>query len=61
MYNLFLDTNGYSEMRRGSEKLKEILHNTHLIYLNSIVVGELLAGFLYGSHMKKILKNFKIF
>lgn len=47
--NLLLDTNAYSAFKRGQPEAVEILSHAPVIGLDSIVLGELLAGFVGGT------------
>jgi tRNA(fMet)-specific endonuclease VapC len=48
-----LDTSAYAAFMRGHEGIKSALHQAEEIYLNAIVIGELLAGFMRGRHRQK--------
>jgi len=45
---LLLDTNAYSELKRGHEEVAYLVRRAEKIYLPAIVVGELLYGFSCG-------------
>ena len=47
--NLVLDTNAYSNFRRGNPELTRLLENADAILVPATVVGELCAGFLQGN------------
>ncbi len=53
MSRLLLDTSAYSAAFRGGEAAKEALRAADEIFLNPIVIGELLAGFAGGGHRQK--------
>lgn len=53
MSRVLLDTSGYSAFMAGDGAVKEILQTAEAIYLNSIVLGELRAGFLHGRTRQK--------
>jgi tRNA(fMet)-specific endonuclease VapC len=58
---VILDTSAYSALLRGNEDIQRALQEADDIYLNPVVLGELLAGFVHGSREKKnrdILKEF---
>jgi tRNA(fMet)-specific endonuclease VapC len=58
---VMLDTSAYSALLRGNEDIQRALQEADDIYLNPVVLGELLAGFVHGSREKKnrdILKEF---
>lgn len=46
---LLLDTSAYSAFMRGHELIRHALRTNEEIFLNSIVIGELTAGFIKGS------------
>jgi predicted nucleic acid-binding protein len=52
---LLLDTNAYSDLKRGSEPLAELVRAAEEILLSAVVVGELLYGFRHGSRLKRNL------
>ena len=43
-----LDTTAYAHMRRGHAGVTELIARAEIVYLPSIVLGELEAGFLLG-------------
>lgn len=49
MKNILLDTNAYSNLIRGDTKVQELLEKAERVWMSSIVIGELLAGFSFGS------------
>lgn len=53
MIRVMLDTSAYSTFMRGHQELTHALQQADEIYLNSVIVGELLAGFMRGRHRKK--------
>lgn len=48
MKKLFLDTSAYSAFKKGLKSVVEAIEEADQVYLNAIVVGELLAGFEGG-------------
>jgi tRNA(fMet)-specific endonuclease VapC len=48
-----LDTSAYAAFMRGHEGIKSALQQAEEVYLNAIVIGELLAGFMRGRHRQK--------
>jgi predicted nucleic acid-binding protein len=50
---LLMDTSAYSAFMRGHEDIRVAVRTNEEIFLNSIVVGELTAGFITGSAAKK--------
>jgi predicted nucleic acid-binding protein len=58
---IMLDTSAYSAFMKGNHEIKLCLQQAEEIYLNPMILGELLAGFLMGKNEKKnraILKEF---
>jgi predicted nucleic acid-binding protein len=58
---ILLDTNAYVAFKRNRTDAIEIIRQAPLIGINSIVLGELLAGFAVGTHEtinKQELKRF---
>jgi tRNA(fMet)-specific endonuclease VapC len=58
---VMLDTSAYSALLRGNDDVKRALQEADELYLNPVVIGELLAGFAHGGKEKKnrdILKEF---
>ena len=49
MRPVLVDTNAYVAFMRGEPEIVDVLAQADLLYLNSIVLGELLAGFAAGS------------
>jgi tRNA(fMet)-specific endonuclease VapC len=57
-----IDTNVYSEIHRGTNKLAiQMLEEADTIYVPSVVVGELFAGFYQGSQTRRNLAGLKDF
>ncbi|MBC8344123.1 MAG: type II toxin-antitoxin system VapC family toxin [Bacteroidetes bacterium] len=54
MTKILLDTNAYSEFMSGNEKVFDYIIEAEEIYLSTVMIGELFAGF-YGG--KKYTKN----
>ena len=50
---LLLDTSAYSAFMRGHEDIRMAIRSNEEIFLNSIVIGELTAGFIRGNRRKK--------
>lgn len=60
MKKILIDTNAYSDLIRGNEKIQVIL-DAHHVCIPLIVIAELRAGFQYGSRQdqnEQILKAF---
>ena len=53
MTRAMLDTSAYSAFMRGHPELKHALQQADEIYLNAVILGELLVGFMRGRHRKK--------
>jgi tRNA(fMet)-specific endonuclease VapC len=58
---LLLDSNAYTEFKKGKPEAIEILEHASYIGLDSIVVGELLAGFLGGTRREQNHREFEKF
>ena len=50
---MLLDTSAYSAFLRGHEEIRATVRTNEEIFLNSIVVGELMAEFIKGGRRKK--------
>ncbi len=48
MKKILLDTNAYSSLLRGNEKVLEAVSSAGIIYMSVFVIGELLTGFKGG-------------
>lgn len=58
---LILDTSAYSAFLMGNNEIKLSLQQADEIFFNTIIIGELLAGFIMGKNEKKnrtILQEF---
>jgi predicted nucleic acid-binding protein len=58
---LMLDTTAISEFFKGSEEIKKRMDVTDELFVNPVVIGELIAGFMMGnreSKNRRILKGF---
>lgn len=53
MRPILLDTNAYSAFMLGASEVVEILAQADTLYVNSVVLGELLGGFAVGSREAK--------
>jgi predicted nucleic acid-binding protein len=53
MTRLMLDTSAYSAFMRGHPEVKLALQRAEGIYLNPVILGELLAGFIRGKRRRK--------
>lgn len=61
MKGLLLDTSAYSAFKRGSEEILEAVRTADRVHLNSIVIGELLAGFDRGKFREANRRELKEF
>lgn len=59
--SIILDTNAYSEFRRGNPVAVDILNAAGLIILCPIVIGELMSGFSLGRKAQKNKDDFTLF
>ncbi len=59
--DLLLDTNAYVAFKRGIAEAKEVIRHAPLIGINSVVFGELLAGFAIGSREAVNVEELKRF
>ena len=50
---LLLDTSAYSAFMRGHEEIRTAIRSNEEIFLNAIVAGELMAGFIKGGRKRK--------
>ena len=53
MNRILLDTSAYSAFMRGNADAVSVLREADEIYLSAIVLGEMRAGFLGGTHRTK--------
>jgi predicted nucleic acid-binding protein len=61
MSRILLDTTAYSAMRRGDRRLAEPLQEASEVLLTSVVVGELVYGFMGGKleeQNRRLLREF---
>lgn len=61
MSRLLLDTTAYSAMRRGDERLLEPVREASEIFLTSVVIAELVYGFVGGKleeRNRRLLREF---
>ncbi len=61
MNRVLVDTSAYAAFMRGHEGVKEALQRAEEIYLNPVVLGELLAGFQRGKHLRKNDRELRLF
>jgi tRNA(fMet)-specific endonuclease VapC len=53
MTDLVLDTSAYSHLRRGDEQVGDRLAMADVVYVPTIVIGELRAGFELGRRIRE--------
>ena len=61
MKNILLDTNAYTRLLTGDERVLETIAGAATVYMSVFVLGELFAGFAGGSkekENKEILSRF---
>ncbi len=56
-----LDTNAYIFMKKGNQDLVSVLEQADLIFVPSVVLGELYTGFLMGHHSSTRMKELDLF
>ncbi len=61
MTRLLLDTSAYSAFMRGNTEVRIALGRADQIWLSTIVLGELHAGFLRGKHRRKNVRELETF
>jgi tRNA(fMet)-specific endonuclease VapC len=61
MSRVLLDTSAYSAMRRGDQRLAEPLQEASEVFLTSVVIGELLYGFVGGKVRERNLRLLREF
>jgi tRNA(fMet)-specific endonuclease VapC len=50
---LLLDTSAYSAFMRGHAEISAAVQSNEEIFLNSVILGELIAGFIKGGRRRK--------
>jgi tRNA(fMet)-specific endonuclease VapC len=61
MRDILLDTNAYVAFKCGVREAVEVIRHAPLIGINSVVLGELLAGFAVGSREAANVEELKRF
>ena len=61
MRDILLDTNAYVAFKRGVTEAVEVIRHAPLIGINSVVLGELFAGFAVGSREDANVEELKRF
>ena len=51
--SVIIDTNAYAAFKKGEKKAVEVIENCDTVFISSIVIGELLSGFVLGSKEKR--------
>ncbi len=59
--NILLDTNAYSELKRGNPVVADIVRAAEQILLSAVVAGELLYGFRRGQRFQRNLRDLQVF
>ena len=58
---ILLDTNAFSELKRGNEAVADLVRNAEQILFSVIVAGELQYGYRRGTSLGKNLSDLKAF
>ncbi|MBI2339481.1 MAG: type II toxin-antitoxin system VapC family toxin [Deltaproteobacteria bacterium] len=58
---IFLDTSGYSEFKRNNSQVIEEIRKADRLFVNPIVIGELLAGFDGGKYKQQNRRELREF
>ncbi len=61
MKKVLLDTNGYSALFKGEEKILETIGSADIVFISVIVLGELYGGFRGGSKESENRKRVNAF
>ncbi len=61
MKKILIDTNAYSSFMAGNQLIFDCIVESGIIYLSSIVIGELFAGFFGGNKIAKNRHDLKVF
>ncbi|XOF33473.1 MAG: hypothetical protein ACL93V_15965 [Candidatus Electrothrix sp. YB6] len=59
MTKILLDTNAYSSFMSGNRLVFEYLVESEIIYLSTVMIGELFAGFHGGSKFSQNRRELK--
>lgn len=54
---IILDTNAYVAFKRGHDLVVDRVRNAHRVVFSTVVVGELMFGFRYGSRTAKNMEE----
>lgn len=58
---VMLDTNAYSQLKRGHHRVADLLRDAEQVLLSFIVIGELLYGFRKGSRQDRNMRELRAF
>ncbi len=61
MTKILLDTNAYSAFMQGDKRVFEYIVESEVIYISTVVVGELFAGFHGGGKLTQNREEFRSF
>ena len=61
MKRILLDTNAYSHLLTGDEKVLSLLAESDVVYMSIFVLGELYAGFKGGNREQENMQLLKLF
>ena len=58
---LLLDSNAYSQLKRGHRTVADLVRKSEEVFFSAIVAGELLYGFRHGSRFERNLEELRAF
>ena len=58
---ILLDSNAYSNLKRGHPRVAEIVRASEQVVLPFVVIGELLYGFRHGTRLERNLDELRAF
>lgn len=61
MTTILLDTNAYSRYAGGDETVAEYITDADIVYLSTVVIGELYAGFFSGTKYEENIRELYTF
>lgn len=61
MTKIILDTNAYSAFMGGDKKVFDYIVESEIVYMSTIVIGELFAGFYRGERLTQHLEELRAF
>lgn len=61
MSRIIIDTSAYSAFMRGDKKVRSVLQTSEAIFLNPVVIGELMSGFISGKRASHNREELDIF